>query len=179
VDYTTLWTSFIGSGAGTTFVGLLFKRKVDRELEVQKAFLQRTSRVHEKQVELLAKVYHHLWEAHAYLVLMSASVHMANEKPEEYPGKFSEAIVAARDALFGGRVLMPSALADRCEDFFKKLFEGQMQLGFARSPMIQDGLQREQFWDRAQKIANEEVPALLKTIESEARVVIHGSDLRP
>jgi len=174
MDYSTLLTSIIGSGAGTTIVGLLFKKKFDRELEFQKAFLQRTSKVHEKQVDLLAKIYHHLWEAHAYLLLMSASAHFAHEKTEEYPGKFGEAIVAARDALFGGRLLIPSALADRCEDFFKKMFEGQLQLGFAQSPMVQDGTQRKDFWDKAQRIAFEEVPALLKTIESEARVVIHG-----
>src|SRR3979409_1224979 len=108
MDWSILLTSIVGSGAGTTLVALLIKRKVDRELEIQKAFLQRTSRVHEKQVDILAKVYYHLWEAHAFLLLMSASVHMPNEKPEEYPGKFSAAIVAARDALFGGRVLIPS-----------------------------------------------------------------------
>jgi hypothetical protein len=84
---------------------------------------------------------------------------------------------AARDVFFGNRLLIPMDLADRCEAFFKKLFEGQSQFDLALDPGVENSLQREATWGSAVRIAFDEVPALLKDIESEARLVVHGGSL--
>jgi hypothetical protein len=133
------------------------------------------SRIHDRQVEVLTSVYRHLWEAHAYLQLMSASFRLAGEDSASYPAKFAESVVKARDEFFASRLLLPSDLAAQCDAFFRRLFEGQMQLGFAQNLALTDGTQRAEFWDRARKIAYEDVPKLLESIEAGARNVIHGS----
>jgi hypothetical protein len=56
--------TIIGSGVGTSFVGLLFKRKFDHDLEIQRAFLTRASRVHDRQVDSLIELYGHFYDAH-------------------------------------------------------------------------------------------------------------------
>ena len=170
--------TIVGSGLGTTLVGIFFKRKFDHELEVQKAFLARVTRVHERTVDTLTKLYRYLYEAEAFLQLMSASARFEGEKPEEYPRRFAEAIASARDELSAGRLLVPRQLAEQCDKFFAKLFEGQSDLGFANHPMVVDGLQRAQFWDKAKSVAYKEVPELRKEIENAARVAIHGNELQ-
>ena len=167
--------AIIGSGLGTTSVGLLFKRQFDRKLEIQKAFLTRASRVHERTVDTLTKLYRHFHEAQALLQLMAATARFEGEKPEEYPRLFSEAIASARDELSQGRLLMPPDLVRECDRFFTVLFAGCSHLAFANHPMIFDGLQRAKYWDSAKQTAYEEVPKLLEQIERTARVVIHGN----
>jgi hypothetical protein len=168
--------TIVGSGLGTTFVGMLFKRKFDRELEVQKAFLTRVSRVHDRSVDTLTKLYRYLYEAEAFLQLLSATARYEGERPEEYPRRFVESLVAARDELSAGRLLIPSHLVEQCDRFFNKLFEGQTELGFATHPMVLDGLQRAHSWDKAKSIAYEQVPELRREIEKIARAIIHGND---
>jgi hypothetical protein len=163
----------VGSGLGTTLVGIWFKRKFDRELEVQKAYLTRVSNVHERSVDTLTKLYRSLYEAEAFLQLMSASARFEGEKPEEYPKRLAEALVAARDELLAGRLLIPAALAEQCDVFFNKLFEGQSELAFATHPMVWDAMQRASYWDKAKAIAYEQVPQLRREIEKTARSIIH------
>jgi hypothetical protein len=168
--------TIVGSGLGTTFVGILMKRKFDRELEIQKAFLSRVSRVHDRSVDTLTKLYRHLYEAEAFLQLLSSTVRYDGEHPEEYPRRLVEALIAARDELSAGRLLIPSHLVEQCDRFFKKLFEGRTELGFATHPMVLDGLQRANSWDKAKAIAYEQVPDLRREIEKTARAIIHGAD---
>ncbi len=175
MNITAIVEVVVGSGLGTAIVGALFKHRFERELEVQKAFLARASSVHDRQVDVLCAIYHWLWETHAYLQLMTSSLRVAGEQENEYPRKFAEAAIHARDEFFGRRLLVPSELAVKCDGFFKKLFEGQLQLGFANDPMVIETGQRKQFWDRAATIAHSELPALLGDIEASARAVIHGS----
>lgn len=80
---------------------------------------------------------------------------------------------AARDELSAGRLLIPAALADQCDAFFKRLFEGQVELAFATHPMIWDAMQRAGYWDKAKAIAYEQIPQLRREIEKTARGVIH------
>lgn len=53
----TLSATFVGSGAGTTLVGSLFKHRFDVQLEPQKAFLQRHSKTHERQMDALLAIH--------------------------------------------------------------------------------------------------------------------------
>ena len=93
---------------------------------------------------------------------------------DEYRRLCAVAMASARDTLSDGRLLIPSDLTQQCDRFFNALFEGQTHLAFAQHPMIVDGLQRAEFWDKAKKTAYEEVPSLLQQIEKAARNVIHG-----
>ena len=61
-DWRTVATNVAGYGLVSSLVGLLLKRKLDHALEVQKAFLARASRVHERQVETLTKLYEQLYK---------------------------------------------------------------------------------------------------------------------
>jgi hypothetical protein len=174
-DPWTVLGPLLGSGFATVSIGWLFKRRFDRELELQKAFLQRASRVHDRQVDALTRLYGFLFEAQAYLQLLSASVQFSGEKPEEYPRLFTTALIAARQELTKGRLLLPASIVGQCDNFFNVVFQGTMHLGFANDPMVIAAGQRAEFWDRATKTAYQDIPHLLATIELHARVVIHGA----
>lgn len=151
------------------------KASADTEIERVRAFLTRTARVHERQVDTLTKLYRHFFEAQAYLQRMAATGRFEGEvSVDEYRRLCADAIASARDALSDGRLLIPPDLTQQCDRFFNSLFEGQTHLAFAQHPMIVDGLQRAEFWDKAKKTAYEEVPSILQQIEKAARKVIHG-----
>lgn len=170
-------TALVGSGAGTAIVALLFKRRFDHELELQRAILQRASRVHERQVETLLKLDHHLRTAHAYLQLMSKSAIFKGEDPATYPGKFQAAIGAARDELAATRLLLPREVVAQVDQLFRKISEGQLELSFFFDRLSPSGPERAKYWERAQAIAYEELPRLLDIVEAAAREVIHGPEL--
>ena len=46
----TFAVTIIGSGLGTTIIGAWFKRRFDSQLETHKALLQRSGKIHERQV---------------------------------------------------------------------------------------------------------------------------------
>jgi hypothetical protein len=164
---------FIGSGLGTALVGALFKMKFDAQLETQKAFLQRASKVHELQVEALRKLHRHLAEANGHLQIQSRAGNPQSEDPEERGKQFAKAFNAAQDEFAMSRLLFPLEIVRKCDDFFGKLYEGHVELGFAKDPMTQSGEPRAKLWDRARTIAHRELPALLAEIEKSAREVIH------
>jgi hypothetical protein len=165
----------LGSGLGTTIVGALFKSRFDHQLELQKAVLERASRVHERQVETLINLDRHLREALGYMQLMSKSGIFEGEDTSQYPQKFREAIIRAHEELTGGRLLLPPRVVGEFDAFFKKMSEGQLELAFFSSSMVPDGSERAKYWDRARKIAYDEAPRLLRSLEDSARALIHGS----
>ena len=65
--FLTLTVTFVGSGLGTTIVAALLKRRFDAQLETQKALLQRSSRIHERQVDALLVIHAKLEQALFYL----------------------------------------------------------------------------------------------------------------
>ncbi len=170
----TTAVTIIGSGIGTTIVGLIFKRRFDQELELQKAYLARASQVHMRQVDTVMRLYRHFREAQVALQLMASSARFAGERPEEYPGQLAAAVMAAKEELFTGRLLLPPALAERCEKFFEVLFSGRLELDYAADPHLYEGAERAEVWKKAKAIAHEQVPMLLSEIESVARDLIHG-----
>ena len=178
MNWEQLVAAFVGSGLGTTIVGLLFKQKIDRNLEIQKAFLDRASREHDRQVDTLAKLYEHLYKAQAFLELMSATARFEGERHEQYPGLFLDSLTSARDELLAGRLLIAPEVVRQCDALLKKLWSGRAELAYARDPMIVDVNQRAQFWDAARKTAYEDIPRLLQEIETSARAVIHGQETR-
>jgi len=151
------------------------KASADAEIERTKAFLTRAMRVHERQVDILTKLYRHFLEAQLCLQTMTSSGIFEGQKPEgEMRCSFANAIASALDTLSDGRLLIPPELTQQCDRFFTSLFEGQTHLNFAKHLMIVDGLERAANWDRAKQTAYEEVPSILQQIEKAARDVIHG-----
>jgi hypothetical protein len=144
------------------------------------ARITRASRVHERQVDTLVKLYRHFFDAQGYLQRMASPARFEGERSvDEYRPLFAETMASARDTLTGGRLLIPPDLTEQCDRFFNSLFQGQAHLTFALHPMIVDGLQRAEFWKKAQQTAYEEVPKILQQIERAARDVIHGENVKP
>lgn len=151
------------------------KASADTEIERVKAFLARASRVHERQLDMLTKLHRQFFDAQAYFQRMTATVSFEGEvSVDEYRRLCADAIASARDTFSDGRLLIPPNLTQQCDRFFNSLFEGQRYLAYAQHPMIVNGLQGAEFWDKAQKTAWEEVPSILQQIEGAARNVIHG-----
>jgi hypothetical protein len=151
------------------------KASADTEIERVKAFLARSARVHERQVDILTKLYRNFFDAQACFQGMTATAHLEGEvSVDEYRRLCADAIASARDTLLDGRLMIPRDLVQQCDHFFNSLFQGQTHLAFAQHPMTVDGLQRAKFWDVAQNTAYKEIPSIMDQIEKAARDVIHG-----
>jgi hypothetical protein len=171
----TLGGTAVLVGAGAWLTKALISKRLTEDTEKFKALLTRAGRVHERQVDALTKLYRHFSEAQAYFQRMAATVRIEGEvSVDEYRRLHAGAIASALDALSEGCLLIPSSIAQQCDRFFKSLFEGQTYLASAQHPMIVDGLQRAEFWEKAKKTAYEDVPGILQEIEKAARNVIHG-----
>lgn len=166
--------SIIGSGLGTTSVGLLFKRKFDRDLENHKAFLTRTANVHGRMVDTLAKLYRHFWKAQECFKGMTASARFTGESTrQEYEDEVNRSMKAALDTFMRGRLFIPQPLAEQCDSFFKAVFVGRLDYSFAQNPMM-DGDQKAESWQSAANAANHDLPKILLGIDRAARALIHG-----
>src|SRR6202044_1654901 len=81
------------------------KASADTEIERVKAFLTRASRVHERQLDILAKLYRHFYDAQGYLQRMTAAGRLSGEiSPEEYARKVTETMTSAHEELLQGRL---------------------------------------------------------------------------
>jgi hypothetical protein len=169
-------TTILGSGVGTASVGAMFKRRFDRELELQRAVLERGTRIHERQVDALLKLDQHLRSAHAFLGLMSKSVMFHGEDPSGYPIRFRQETLKAYEQLESSRLLLPPKLVPKVEDLFRRMVEGEAAVMFFRDPQTPDGPDRAAHWERAKTVAHQELPELIRAIEHEARTVIHGPE---
>lgn len=171
----TLAVTIVGSGLGTTIVGALFKRRFDSQLETQKALLQRTGRIHERQVDALLTIHSKLEEALFYLQRAASAGKFAGEAPEkELLERMARSLGAASEEFSKSRLLLSESLAQKLDGFFKKMFEGGISLNLALDPMAPSGEPRAKLWDESRGIAYKEVPSVLNAIRDEARVVIHG-----
>ena len=180
MGWTQLAITVVGSGFGTTVVGFIFKQKLDRELEIQKAFLARASHVHERQIDALIKLYGDLYKAQGFFKRLAAGSRFADEMPDdEYRRLLHDAITSANDKVVECRLLIPPELAQQCDEFFKILFGGQIDLNFAHQEVIVDGHQRAKFSDSARNTAFKKIPNLLEQIEKVARSLIHDEPGAP
>lgn len=150
------------------------KASADTQIERVKAFLVRASRVHERQLDILGKLFRHLSDAQSLLQNMTRAGRMAGEiTPEEYYPKVTEAMKAAYEEFLNGRLFIPSALVQQCEGFFSAVFEGQQDFSLALIPQL-DPSKRAEFWTSAATVAHQRVPKILAEIEEAARAAIHG-----
>jgi hypothetical protein len=152
------------------------KGDVDKEIvrmrgDVDKEIV-RLTHVHERQLDILQKLYCHLSAAQDLFMRMTSAGRIQNElTPEEYVPHLAEAMKSARDELVRGRLFIPQSLAQQCDSFLALLFEGRADFDLAFDPRA-DPNQRAELWKSAATLAHTKVPKLLQEIEAAARKAV-------
>lgn len=174
--------SVIGSGIGTTFISILFKRKFDKELEIQKATLLRGSKIHEQQVAIISKLYISLTEILEITQSLSSLVSLKESFPE-YGEKvaaefsnFRSAFRLAKSDFLLARLYLPEQLSTQIEAFFSQVSESTGAMFIASS---ESAPARQSDPDRlgvAYRTVIVTLPKLIKSIESLARNLIHAPE---
>lgn len=171
----TIIAAFIGSGLGTTIVAALFKKRFDAQLETHKALLQRSGRIHEKQVDAFLLIHCKLEHALFYLQRAAAAGKLAGEASDaELLKLMSSDLGAASEEFSKHKLLISDSLTKKLDEFFNKMFLAGMDLNFALHPMVINGQQRADFWNQAGQKAYKGIPALLEAIRTEAKAVIYS-----
>jgi hypothetical protein len=172
--FLTLIVTLVGSGVGTTIVGVLFKRRFDAQLEIQKALLQRSSRIHERQVEALLSIHAKLEHALFYLQRASSAGKFEGESDQELLKGMAHSLAAASEVFSQNKLLIGQELTHKLDEFFSETFSAGMSLNLAEDPMIPGSETRASFFDKARGIAFRKLPSILDAIRIEARAVIHS-----
>jgi hypothetical protein len=170
----TIVSTLFGSGIATAVVNQLFKRNLERELDRQRAFLQRQTKIHELQVETLMKIYSYLHAAYMHLQAFAAPV-IDSQKARE---PFFAAIDAAQSELIAHRLLIPTSLTDVMDTFFRKTLGGATDQFHGFNRVFPNPDSRTKYFTadgiRSNELYFDELHALLKLIETNARRLIRG-----
>jgi len=174
-----LITTIVGSGAGTSIVGLLFKHRFDVQLAKQTAMLQRHSRIHELQVEALGVIHSDLNDALFYLQRIASAGRTRGQVDDaELFKRMGERLAKAASEFSKTQLLFSQELTTRLNEFFKKVFEtgAELELSeeFSQFPMGEGVQLRADLIDKVRNAAFKEIPTVLDEIRREARTVIHG-----
>jgi hypothetical protein len=186
-----LVTTAVGSGVGAYLLSYLKKKgenlatREDIDKLVQQvsavtaatkqieARITQASRVHERQLDILQRLYRRLYDAHDLLRRMTSTGRRAGDlTPEQYAPQVTTAVGAAFEEFLDGRLFISPALVRQCEEFFNAVFEGQLAADLAREPALHSS-QRAHFWTSAAEVAHQQVPKILQQIYDAARAVIH------
>ena len=170
----TLAVTVLGSGVGTTIVGIWFKKRVDTQLEVHRALLGRGSRVHDRQIDALLLVYSKLERASFLLQRAASSLVLAGEIKEQLVKQMVEELSEASQAYSERKLLIPPSLALTLDQFFGRFLAARVDLSYALWDVVPPGEQKAALWDSAQTIAYKELPPMLEAIEKEARAIVHS-----
>lgn len=134
--------------------------------------ISRASRVYERELEILSRLYRHFSDAQALIQSMTRAGRMANEiSPEEYARLLAKSMDDARDEFLNGRLFMPVSLVRLCETFSSAVSEGQRGFAWSLHPGF-DPAKRTEFWKAATSVAYTDLPRLLEQIDAAARVEI-------
>ena len=170
----TFAVTVIGSGLGTTIIGALFKRRFDSQLETHKALLQRSGKIHERQVDALLPIHSKLEEALFYLQRAASAGKLVGEvSDKELLERMARSLGDASKEFSKNRLLISESLGQKLDDFFNKMLSGGISLNLALYPMTPSGEPRAKLWDEARKAAYTDLPLVLKAIKDEARAIIH------
>ena len=171
----TVAATLVGSGFGTAIVGAFLSRRFNTQLETHKALLQRSGRIHERQVDSLLIIHSKVDEALFYLQRAAGAGKFKGEASDEVLlNRMALALGAASTEFAKSRLLVSESLGQKLEQFFSKMFSGGMTVNLALDPVVQDGNARAKLVDQAREIAYKELPSVLNAIRDEARAVIHG-----
>lgn len=174
-----LLATFVGSGAGTTLVGILFKHRFDVQLETQKALLQRNSRIHERQVDALLGIHSELEHALFYLQRAASAGRFSGEPDDaELLKRMGKHLSDAAEQFSKNQLLLTPELTKRLHDFFTNVFAAGSDLQFSEMfsgyPIVQAGQLRADLIDKARTAAYKDIPTMLGAIRTEAKTIIHG-----
>jgi len=172
--FLTLVVTLFGSGVGTTVVGALFKRRFDAQLETQKALLQRSSRIQERQVGALLAIHAKLEQALFYLQRAASAGKFEGESDEELLRRMARDLGAASKVFSHNKLLMGPELTRKLDEFFDEMFSAGMNLRWAEHPMTPNGKTRAGFFDKARETAFKKLPSTLEAIRIEAKSVINS-----
>jgi hypothetical protein len=173
--FLTFAVTIIGSGLGATIVGALFKRRFDSQLETHKALLQRSGKIHERQVDALLAIHSRLEEALFYLQRATSAGKFGGEASDkELLERMARSLGAASQEFSKSRLLISESLGKKLDEFFNKMFAGGLSMNLALDPMVPSGEPRAKLWDEAKQTAYKDLPLVLQAICEEARSVIHG-----
>jgi hypothetical protein len=178
MNWQSIILTSIASGivsAVVSVIVVLLKQFYDRRIEEQKAKYGRASWVHQKQVEILVRIYSCLYEIQDYLRGATRAGRMENEaSPEKYLNELGKKSSVAVTEFINGKLIIPKAVSNKCEAFFKLLIDAETNLAIGKEFLrIRDGHGHAERWDEAVKIAHKEIPVLLGEIEDSARQIIH------
>jgi hypothetical protein len=169
----TLVTSVISSSITGIIVAALLKRLFDSQIEIQKAYLARQSKVHEQQVNALRAIHASLKRANFFFQRLSSRMRLAGETDDDLSKEFNTHIVAASNLYLENELLIPEPLTAQLDAFFGKTKSAEIDLVFAMHADFPNGEDRAKLWDKAGTAAFQELPAILKAIAVEARSIIH------
>jgi hypothetical protein len=177
MDTTTLFVTVaatvVGSGLGTALVGALLSRRFNTQLETHKALLQRSGRIHEKQVDCLLEIHSKLEEALFYFQRAASAGKLKGQAPdEELLNRMAHTLGDASKEFSKKRLLVSEKLGRNLDEFFKKSLSGAMNLNMALDPMMSE--LRAKLWNEAGETAYNDLPQILEAIRKESRIVIHG-----
>lgn len=171
----TLAVTVAGSGLGTTIVAALFKKRFDAQLETHKSLLQRSGRIHERQLDALLAIHSNLERALFYLQRAASAGKLEGEAgDQELLQRMSRDLAAASEVFAQNKLLIGPELMGKLDEFFDKMLSPGMNLKLALDPLVPDGEPRAKLWDEARKIAYRELPSVLEAIRDEAKAVIHS-----
>jgi hypothetical protein len=137
------------------------------------ARITRASRVHERQLDILGKLYSHLYAVQAYFQGMMRTGRRQNEAaPESYDPKVAEAVETALAEFLNGKLFIPPELVQKCEQFFDAMFEGRLAADLAREVAFHP-TQQVHFSKEAAEVAFKQLPSILQQIYDTGRAVIH------
>jgi len=137
--------------------------------------LQRSGKIHERQVDALSIIHAKLDEALFYLQRATSAGKIQGEvSDKELLARMGRALAPASGELAKNRLLISESLAKKLDAFFNKMVLAGITLNLALDPMVPNGQPRADLWDEARDTAHKEIPALLTAIRDEAKGVIHG-----
>jgi hypothetical protein len=145
----------------------------NQDIERGHAGLTKSSRVYERQLDILGKLYRPFFEAQVLFQRMTATGRLAGEKtPEEYKPEVTKAMKAAYEEFLNGRLFIPLSLVQLCEAFFNAASQGELNFAmWSLYPM--PGRERADLWDAAATVAHQQLPNILRQIDEAARGIIH------
>ncbi|MGB8028447.1 MAG: hypothetical protein WCF30_02175 [Terracidiphilus sp.] len=154
---------------------MAIKRWIDRSLEERKVHWERASWVHQRQIEALTKLFVELNRMKDLLQGATRGFKSQGEMSQEgYFEKWQLKAAEAWSEYIEHKLLLNEAIVASIEELFGKFNEAGIAIRSA--PIFREGEMRKEAAAeeiKAKEIAHKLIPPLLRSIESEARRIIH------
>jgi hypothetical protein len=135
-------------------------------------FLQRDSRIHERQLDKLSDLFQKLAIVQIDAQHCTRSFILAGENPEAYPGQLTKSVEDAYTTMLSCQLYFDDDLLVLVKEFFQKVRQSQVYYASAKDPSMPDGQSRADDWKKAGTIAFEELPKILEFIRQRAKAII-------